>query len=306
MGARAHKPGWRAHAHAILEREGFRAGAARGRVVDALARQDCCATAPGDRRRAAGGRRPRRLASVYRALEVLDRLGLVHRLDVGDSTRATRRRLGGSTTTTSSATSAAASPSSPTTASTAIATLSQRLDFAINQHDVVLRGSCPNCRSRASSGFSSCVPPPSFGCPKVEAAMDQHVSWIIEVALKDGALNAYTAWRRWSRAPAPTADALRAVHLGRRPPCPHLREVRDLRVDGQPRQRVPEKWAPRFLTCVDVTRFVVYGDPTRKRVHCWKASARCTSGLGASRASSSPDGASACTADRRVSPTRRT
>jgi hypothetical protein len=28
----------------------------------------------------------------------------------------------------------------------AIATLSERLEFAIDQHDVVLRGTCPNCR----------------------------------------------------------------------------------------------------------------------------------------------------------------
>ena len=81
-----HDPGWSTHAHATLEREGFRAGAARTRVVDALARQDCCATAQqiADELRDDDARVG--IASVYRALEVLDRLGLVHRLDVGDGT----------------------------------------------------------------------------------------------------------------------------------------------------------------------------------------------------------------------------
>jgi Fur family transcriptional regulator, ferric uptake regulator len=144
----AHDSGWSTHAHARLEREGFRAGAARTRVVDALARQNCCATAQeiADELRGEEGRVG--IASVYRALEVLDRLGLVHRLDVGDGTARYE----------------AAHPGgehhhhvvcdrcgrvaqfSDEGLEQAIATLSQRLEFAIDQHDVVLRGTCPSCR----------------------------------------------------------------------------------------------------------------------------------------------------------------
>jgi Fur family transcriptional regulator, ferric uptake regulator len=144
----AHDSGWSTHAHARLEREGFRAGAARTRVVDALARQNCCATAQeiADELRGEEGRIG--IASVYRALEVLDRLGLVHRLDVGDGTARYE----------------AAHPGgehhhhvvcdrcgrvaqfSDEGLEQAIATLSQRLEFAIDQHDVVLRGTCPSCR----------------------------------------------------------------------------------------------------------------------------------------------------------------
>ena len=79
---------------------------------------------------------------------MLDRLGLVHRLDVGDGTARYE----------------AAHPGgehhhhvvcdrcgrvaqfSDDGLEQAIATLSQRLEFAIDQHDVVLRGTCPNCR----------------------------------------------------------------------------------------------------------------------------------------------------------------
>ena len=143
-----HDPAWRAHALATLEREGFRAGAARTRVVDALARQDCCATAQEIADELRAGDTAVGIASVYRALEVLDRLGLVHRLDVGDGTARYE----------------AAHPGgehhhhvvcdrcgrveqfSDDGLEQAIATLSSRLDFAIDQHDVVLRGTCPGCR----------------------------------------------------------------------------------------------------------------------------------------------------------------
>ncbi len=73
------------------------------------------------RRRRRPGRRPasrrRRVgtASIYRALELLVRLGLVRRLESATAPRATRRRTpAASTTTTSSATAAARSPSSRT------------------------------------------------------------------------------------------------------------------------------------------------------------------------------------------------
>jgi Fur family ferric uptake transcriptional regulator len=143
-----HDHAWNEHAHATLEREGFRAGAARTRVVDALARQNCCATAQEIADELRAGEARVGIASVYRALEVLDRLGLVHRLDVGDGTARYE----------------AAHPGgehhhhvvcdrcgrvaqfSDDGLEQAITTLSARLEFAIDQHDVVLRGTCPNCR----------------------------------------------------------------------------------------------------------------------------------------------------------------
>jgi Fur family ferric uptake transcriptional regulator len=148
MSTHAHDPGWRAHAHATLGREGFRAGAARGRVVDALARQDCCATAQeiADELRADDARVG--IASVYRALEVLDRLGLVHRLDVGDGTaRYEAAHPGGEHHHHVVCNQCGrVAQFADDGLEQAIATLSQRLDFAIDQHDVVLRGTCPSCR----------------------------------------------------------------------------------------------------------------------------------------------------------------
>jgi Fur family transcriptional regulator, ferric uptake regulator len=64
---------------------GRRGGAAQRAVVELLAREECCLTAQEiyDRLRAEGRRVS--LASVYRAVELLNELSLVHRVVVGGS-----------------------------------------------------------------------------------------------------------------------------------------------------------------------------------------------------------------------------
>ena len=139
---------WVEHAIAALGDAGYQRGGARLAVIELLARQDCAMTAIeiDDRLRAAGQAIGR--ASVYRTLEQLEELKLVHRLEIGRGMASYER----------------AEPSgehhhhvvcnqcgrvaqfADDGLEQAIATLSQRLDFAIDQHDVVLRGSCPNCR----------------------------------------------------------------------------------------------------------------------------------------------------------------
>jgi quinol monooxygenase YgiN len=95
--------------------------------------------------------------------------------------------------------------------------------------------------------------------------MDQHVSWIIEVALKDGALDAYTELMEEMVSGTGTepqtlayewyisADK-RTVHIFEKYATS---ESMVSHVSG-----FLEKWAARFMACVDVTRFVVYGDPS--------------------------------------------
>ena len=77
-------PLWADHARTGLRRAGLRAGGARRAVVDHLAAQDCCLSAQEirDGIAADGGRVG--IASVYRALDLLAELRLVHRVDVGD------------------------------------------------------------------------------------------------------------------------------------------------------------------------------------------------------------------------------
>jgi Fur family ferric uptake transcriptional regulator len=139
---------WSEHASDVLGRSGHRWGAARLAVVDVLASHSCCLTARdiADELRAQGQKTG--IASVYRALDLLHELGLVQRLDVGDGT-------------------ARFEPADPSgehhhhlvcdrcgrvTAfederlEQAISALSKRVDHAIDAHDVVLRGACPDCR----------------------------------------------------------------------------------------------------------------------------------------------------------------
>jgi Fur family ferric uptake transcriptional regulator len=142
---------WSEHASTVLGKSGHRWGAARIAVVDVLASHSCCLTARdiADELRARGERTG--IASVYRALDLLHDLGLVKRLDVGDGT-------------------ARYEPADPSgehhhhlvcdscglvTAfeddrlEQAIHALSERVDHAIDAHDVVLRGACPDCRTSA-------------------------------------------------------------------------------------------------------------------------------------------------------------
>ena len=74
---------WAEHAHAELRRSGARAGGARDAVIDYLAEQRCCVSAQEvfDGLRAGG--RSVGIASVYRVLERLADLRLVHRVDFG-------------------------------------------------------------------------------------------------------------------------------------------------------------------------------------------------------------------------------
>jgi Fur family ferric uptake transcriptional regulator len=138
---------WVDHARQRLRQAGHRAGGAREEVLTLLAGQDCLLSAQAIHDRLRRSRREVGLASVYRALDVLTRLGLVHRVDV-DGT-------------------ACFEPADPSgehhhhaicdrcgnLAAFEDAELERLLDgvgarlgYALGGHDVVLRGSCPDCR----------------------------------------------------------------------------------------------------------------------------------------------------------------
>lgn len=138
---------WAEHALAALRGAGYRRGGARTAVVEALARHDCAVTALElddelRRRRPAVGR-----ASVYRALEQLEQLGLVQRMEVTRGTagyervepggehhhHAICRRCGRMV------------PFEDSSLERAIARLSEEIDFEVADHDVILRGLCERC-----------------------------------------------------------------------------------------------------------------------------------------------------------------
>ncbi len=140
---------WVDHAHAVIRAAGHRSSAPRSAVVATLATQNCVRSAGeiGDSLRREGTEIG--IATVYRALELLDDLGLVQRLDVGEG-------------------SARFEPALPTGEhhhhvvcdrcgrvsqfedeglEAAIDRVARRLEYRVGAHDVILRGACPDCAS---------------------------------------------------------------------------------------------------------------------------------------------------------------
>jgi Fur family ferric uptake transcriptional regulator len=143
---------WAEHARAILTRAGHHRGAARDRVIDLLAGQHCALSAleiEDALRRGRRGQRPAGRASIYRVLELLHHHDLVNRLDLGDGI-------------------ARYEPTDPAgehhhhhlvcdqcgklvafkdpALERSIDQLSDRLGFRTTDHEVTLRGDCPDCR----------------------------------------------------------------------------------------------------------------------------------------------------------------
>jgi Fur family transcriptional regulator, ferric uptake regulator len=138
---------WAEHARTELRRAGHRSGGARAAVIDLMANQDCCLTAQEvfDGLRADG--RLVGIASVYRALDLLARLGLVRRLDMGAASGYEPALPGGHhhhhvVCDRCGKVSSFEDPA----LEDAIDRLSRRLKHTVAEHDVVLRGSCPDCR----------------------------------------------------------------------------------------------------------------------------------------------------------------
>lgn len=140
---------WRAHARVRLQEDGHRLGGARAAVIDALAGHDCCMSATELRDAAGDPAAQVGLASVYRALELLESLGLVRRVDLGDG-RAKFEAVGPSpgehhhhmVCVRCDAVLAFSDPA----LEQALHGAADRLGFAELDHDVVFRGVCGACR----------------------------------------------------------------------------------------------------------------------------------------------------------------
>ena len=75
---------WAEQALSRLHAVTGRSGGARRAVVEFIGRQDCCVSAQEIHDNLRSGKTRVGIASVYRALESLDELGLVQRVDFGD------------------------------------------------------------------------------------------------------------------------------------------------------------------------------------------------------------------------------
>jgi len=147
---------WSTHARTVLKRAGHHRGAAREGLIELLSRQDCALSAleiEDELRREDGTGRGVGRASVYRALELLVELDLVSKLELGDGSARYERvdpagahhhhlvceRCG------------ALVPFHDPALERSIDRLSVRLNFATTDHEVILRGDCPDCRPAGPS-----------------------------------------------------------------------------------------------------------------------------------------------------------
>lgn len=125
-----------------------RTGAARREVVEFLDSQDCCLSALEihDALRASGSRVG--IASVYRTLEGLDRSGLVERVDLGDGVTRFEPARGGEHHHHHflCGDCGKVEPFADPALESALERLAGGRGFAVEAHDVVLRGACDDCR----------------------------------------------------------------------------------------------------------------------------------------------------------------
>lgn len=138
---------WAEHALAGLRDAGYRSGGARRAVVEYLGGQKCCLSAQEihDRIRA-GGRRVG-IASVYRVLDQLAGESLLTRVDLGDGVARYEPAHAEShhhhlVCDDCGRVETFSDPS----LERALARVASRLGYAMDAHDVVLRGACEGCR----------------------------------------------------------------------------------------------------------------------------------------------------------------
>ena len=141
--------GWAETTLAQLRESGYRSGGARRAVVELLARQSCCLSAQEifDALRAEG--RPVGIASVYRVLDLLTEQRLVMRLDVGggvaryEPARSDEHHHHHLVCDDCGKVEAF----SDEPLERALHQLGARVGYEVEAHDVVLRGSCEDCRT---------------------------------------------------------------------------------------------------------------------------------------------------------------
>jgi Fur family ferric uptake transcriptional regulator len=140
--------GWVDRAEALLAADGRKRGGARRAVLELLGGERCAVTAVEieDALRARSSR-PVSRASVYRILDQLERLGLVQRVETGQTMVRFERCHGqehhhhlvcercGLVT-----------PFADAGLERAIRSISERVPLAVSEHEIVLRGWCPDCR----------------------------------------------------------------------------------------------------------------------------------------------------------------
>jgi Fur family ferric uptake transcriptional regulator len=139
---------WIGRADEALRAAGHRASAPRAAVLELIGNQDCVLSAREIADELRDGGRPVGVATVYRTLELLEGMRLVQRLDVGDGSARYEPALPGGEHHHHHLICdrcGRVTPFEDNGLERAIDQLGRRLDYAVGDHDVILRGTCPQC-----------------------------------------------------------------------------------------------------------------------------------------------------------------
>ena len=141
---------WVGHAQRELEREGYRLSGPRSAVVETLADLGCSVTAKEIADRLHDRGRDIGVASIYRTLELLDKLRLTRRVDAAEGVARYEPvdPSGDHHHHIVCDTCGEVAPFEDSELERAIERLASRVDYSIDAHDVTLRGECSACRSR--------------------------------------------------------------------------------------------------------------------------------------------------------------
>jgi Fur family ferric uptake transcriptional regulator len=141
---------WVGHAQRELEREGYRLSAPRSAVVETLADLGCSVTAKEIADRLHDRGQDIGVASIYRTLELLDKLRLTRRVDAAEGV-ARYEPLdpsGDHHHHIVCDTCGEVAAFEDSELERAIERLASRVEYSVDAHDVTLRGECPACRAR--------------------------------------------------------------------------------------------------------------------------------------------------------------
>jgi Fur family ferric uptake transcriptional regulator len=145
--APGHATSWAEHARCVLAETNHHTGAARRALLDLLDGQTCALSAIEIEDALRAQQRPVARASIYRILDELERLRLVHKLQIGQATaRYEPVRTGdGHHHHLVCDTCGTVTPFSDPDVEIAIKKLSRRVPMRVAEHEIVLHGACRHC-----------------------------------------------------------------------------------------------------------------------------------------------------------------
>jgi Fur family transcriptional regulator, ferric uptake regulator len=148
MGVTTHQTGWAAETLNALAAKGLRQGGARRAVVELLGRQDCCVTALEIQEKLRTSDRQVGIASVYRILDLLTNEGFLQKIDVGSGIYRYEpvHRAGDHHHHLVCDSCGKVEPFEDPALERALHRVEQTSSFDVSLHDVVLHGSCGDCR----------------------------------------------------------------------------------------------------------------------------------------------------------------